>query len=81
LTVAGTVTITGTAPQGAAIGGLVGYSEGTILSIHGGRAITEFPIGKTFQGRVNDFAPEDEMAIKNVALDKLIPIKEELFNE
>lgn len=58
-----------------------GYSEGTILSIHGGRAITEFPIGKTFQGRVNDFAPEDEMAIKNVALDKLIPIKEELFNE
>jgi len=32
LTVAGTVTITGTAPQGAAIGGLVGYSEGTILA-------------------------------------------------
>lgn len=32
LTVSGEVTIEGTAPQGAAIGGLVGYSEGTILA-------------------------------------------------
>jgi exopolysaccharide biosynthesis protein len=32
LTVAGKVTVTGVAPQGAAVGGLVGYSEGTLLA-------------------------------------------------
>lgn len=57
-----------------------GYSDGTILAIHGGRAITEFPVGKTFRGMANNFAPEDEIATKSVALDKLIPIKEESFN-
>ena len=53
-----------------------GYTEGIIIGIYEDRAITEFPVGKTYRGKPNVLAPETEMATKNVALKNLIPIGE-----
>ena len=58
-----------------------GYSEGTIVSICRERAITEFPVGKTYRGKPNVLVSETEIATKNVALKSLIPIKEESPND
>lgn len=49
-----------------------GYTEGTVLAIHEDRAITEFPVGDTYQGKPHEF-DRGEMATKNVAVKKLRP--------
>ena len=50
------------------------FTPGTIIFIHGEKALVEFPIGLTFKGKPAPVEYQNEMGTKVVSLNRLHPL-------